>query len=79
MDQDINAAAAYLNQFNGTTTPFLDIVTDFHFLLFLATNPIVALKEVMGPLIEAIRSNDHVKANEWKQSNEWSTVIKPFC
>lgn len=28
----------------------------------------------MGPLLEAIRTNDRQKANEWACSNEWGTV-----
>jgi len=71
--QDFNALASYLNQFNSST-PFLEIVSDFHFLLYIATMEFVSIRDYMGPLYDAIRTGDSPKANEWRQSEVWATV-----
>jgi len=71
--QDFNALASYLNQFNSST-PFLEVVSDFHFLLYIATMEFVNIRDYMGPLYDAIRAGDSTKASEWRQSEEWATV-----
>ncbi|CAL8092955.1 unnamed protein product [Orchesella dallaii] len=71
--QDFNALASYLNQFDSTT-PFIEIVSDFHFLVFIATMDFVSIRDYVGPLLEAIRNGDYSKANEWRQSEVWGTV-----
>jgi nuclear protein localization family protein 4 len=71
--QDFNALASYLNQFNEST-PFLDIVSDFHFLLYIATMEFVNIRDYMGPLYEAIRTADAAKAHDWRKSEVWGTV-----
>jgi nuclear protein localization family protein 4 len=71
--QDFNAFARYLNQFSSTTS-FLEIASDFHFLVYIATMDIVDLRPALGPLLEAIKSNDSIKANEWRQLECWGTV-----
>lgn len=72
--QDFNSLAAYLNQFPATTT-FLRKACDLHFLVFIATMEIVHLREFIGPLLEAIRTGDEAKANDWAKSEHWATVF----
>jgi len=71
--QDFNSLAAYLNQFPATTT-FLRKACDLHFLVFIATMEIVHLREFIGPLLEAIKTGDEAKANDWAKSEHWATV-----
>lgn len=71
--QDFNALAAYLNQF-APNTSFLRKACDFHFLIFIATMDIVHLRDYIGPLLEAIRTKDEAKANDWAKSEHWATV-----
>ncbi len=65
--------AAYLNQFDPNTS-FLRIACDLHFLVFIASMDIVHLRDVIGPLLEAIKTGNDAKANDWSKSEHWATV-----
>jgi len=72
--QDVSALANYLNQFSNRR--FIEAASDFHFLLYIATMDMFPLMENMGPLLEAVRTNNPDLAREWSTSDHWSTVLQ---
>jgi nuclear protein localization family protein 4 len=70
--QDFNALSTYLQQF--TPSRFLEAVSDFHFLVYIATMETLPLKEYLSPLLDAVKSKDEGLAHEWGQSEQWATV-----
>lgn len=69
--QDFTALSTYLNQFKDQ---FLEAVSDFHLLVyFLGMHP-MPLKDVIEPLLVAIKSKDRTLAQEWALNEKWSTV-----
>ncbi|XP_014220725.1 nuclear protein localization protein 4 homolog isoform X1 [Trichogramma pretiosum] len=70
--QEFNVLATYLQQF--TPEKFLEAVSDFHFLIYIAGMDMLPLKSHMGPLLDAIRTQNRRKANEWARSAHWATV-----
>ncbi|XP_032686313.1 nuclear protein localization protein 4 homolog isoform X3 [Odontomachus brunneus] len=70
--QEFNALCTYMQQFN--TDQFLEAISDFHLLLFIATMDMYPMKDYMLPLLEAIRNKDKQKVLEWAQSEHWATV-----
>ncbi|RWS30642.1 Nuclear protein localization protein 4-like protein [Leptotrombidium deliense] len=70
--QDFSALTHYLNQF--TSDQFLEAMSDFHLLLYLATNETLPFNEAIDPLLTAIKKNDREAAEEWKKSDKWATV-----
>nr|XP_018916452.1 PREDICTED: nuclear protein localization protein 4 homolog [Bemisia tabaci] len=70
--QDFSALSRYLSQFSRKD--FLAAVSDFHFLLYVATMDMLPMKDFMGPLLEAIRDKNNEKAIEWSQSENWATL-----
>ncbi|CAB3373337.1 Hypothetical predicted protein [Cloeon dipterum] len=81
--QDFNALTTYYQQFNllngGSNTAemarkFLEAVSDFHVLLYIATMEMLPLKGHMAPLLEAVRSEDAEAAWTWSRTSQWTTV-----
>lgn len=71
--QSIAALPGYLDQFNDTN--FLEAMSDFHLLIYLACLEILPLRQEMKPLLEAIRDKDRAKADKWKkESGQWATL-----
>uniref|UniRef100_A0A3B4TKD8 NPL4 homolog, ubiquitin recognition factor n=1 Tax=Seriola dumerili TaxID=41447 RepID=A0A3B4TKD8_SERDU len=70
--QDFHSLATYLSQ--CTTTAFLDIVSDFHLLLFLVTNEVMPLRDSIGLLLDAVKSSNEDLAQTWKKSEQWATI-----
>lgn len=70
--QDFNALIHYMEQF--PPSQFLGSVSDFHLLFFLATTDMLPLKDTLGALLEAIRTEDEGLAHHFKKSEEWATV-----
>jgi len=70
--QDFTALSSYLQQF--TPSRFLEAVSDFHFLVYIATMDTLPLKEYLSPLLDAVRNKDEGLAHEWGQSEQWATV-----
>uniref|UniRef100_A0A6Q2Z1I8 Nuclear protein localization protein 4 homolog n=1 Tax=Esox lucius TaxID=8010 RepID=A0A6Q2Z1I8_ESOLU len=70
--QDFHSLASYLSQCPSTV--FLDIVSDFHLLLFLVTNEVMPLKESIGLLLDAVKMKDEELAQTWKNSEQWATI-----
>jgi len=70
--QDFNAFARYINQFRSAE--FLDSVSDFHVLVFMATTDVIPLRHVMGPLYNAIKNKNLEAAREWSYMDHWSNM-----
>ncbi|KAJ8683153.1 hypothetical protein QAD02_018945 [Eretmocerus hayati] len=70
--QEFNSLSNYMQQFRSDQ--FLEAISDFHLLIFIASMDTLPLKDHMSPLLEAIRTNDRQKANEWASSEHWATV-----
>lgn len=71
--QDFNALSQYLSQFNSDQ--FLEAMSDFHLLLYIATMDTLPLMKTMDPLLEAIKTRNNNLAKEWAQSSkEWATI-----
>nr|CAG4643945.1 EOG090X05T8 [Lepidurus arcticus] len=70
--QDLSALEAYWKQFTPDT--YLQAVSDFHFLLYIATMDILPLWDSMDPLLDAVRRQDSHQARLWTTSDNWATV-----
>uniref|UniRef100_A0AAX7TW01 NPL4 homolog, ubiquitin recognition factor n=1 Tax=Astatotilapia calliptera TaxID=8154 RepID=A0AAX7TW01_ASTCA len=70
--QDFHSLATYLSQ--CTSTSFLNIVSDFHLLLFLVTNEVMPLRDSIGLLLEAVKTSNEDLAQTWKKSEQWATI-----
>uniref|UniRef100_A0A3Q3LW01 Nuclear protein localization protein 4 homolog n=1 Tax=Mastacembelus armatus TaxID=205130 RepID=A0A3Q3LW01_9TELE len=70
--QDFHSLATYLSQ--CTSTAFLDIVSDFHLLLFLVTNEVMPLRDSIGLLLDAVKTSNEDLAQTWKKSEQWATI-----
>ncbi|XP_053976809.1 nuclear protein localization protein 4 homolog isoform X1 [Hylaeus volcanicus] len=70
--QEFNSLGSYMHQFNEDQ--FLEAISDFHLLLFIATMDTLPMKDHMMPLLEAVRDKDRQKAIEWARSEHWATV-----
>ncbi|XP_054281635.1 nuclear protein localization protein 4 homolog isoform X1 [Macrosteles quadrilineatus] len=70
--QDFSALTVYLAQFSKEQ--FLDAASDFHFLLYIATMDSLPMKDVMAPLLEAVRTRDVAAAGRWAADDHWANV-----
>ncbi|XP_035224916.1 nuclear protein localization protein 4 homolog isoform X1 [Stegodyphus dumicola] len=70
--QDFPHLVSYLRQFNSEQ--FLEAMSDFHLLIFIATMDVLPLMDDMGPLLEAIKNKDRDLAINWSKSERWATV-----
>ncbi|XP_054155355.1 nuclear protein localization protein 4 homolog [Oppia nitens] len=70
--QDFNSLSKYLRQFGGNH--FLEAMSDFHLLIYIATMDALPLKNSMEPLLEAIKKSSEELANKWAHSEQWATV-----
>ncbi|XP_015608154.1 nuclear protein localization protein 4 homolog [Cephus cinctus] len=70
--QVFNSLCTYMQQFSPDQ--FLEAMSDFHLLLFIATMDMLPMKDHMAPLLEAIRTRNKEKALEWARSEHWATV-----
>nr|XP_048673677.1 nuclear protein localization protein 4 homolog isoform X3 [Caretta caretta] len=69
---DFHSLATYLSQ--NTSSVFLDIISDFHLLLFLVTNEVMPLQDSISLLLEAVRTRNEELAQTWKKSEQWATI-----
>jgi nuclear protein localization family protein 4 len=71
--QDIRSVANYVNEFSSNQ--FLELASNFHFLLFLLTNDLLKFpKEEIRELCKHIVERDRPKAAEWAEANpNWGT------
>ncbi|XP_077294735.1 nuclear protein localization 4 isoform X2 [Arctopsyche grandis] len=70
--QDLRALAIYLAQW--TDNDFLEAMSDFHVLIYIATMDALPMLPHMDELLEAIRTRDSALAARWRQSGHWATV-----
>ncbi|MBN3286807.1 NPL4 protein, partial [Polyodon spathula] len=70
--QDFHSLATYLSQ--NTSTVFLNIVSDFHLLLFLVTNEVMPLGDSIGLLLDAVKTSNEELAQTWRKSEQWATI-----
>ncbi|CAG03056.1 unnamed protein product, partial [Tetraodon nigroviridis] len=69
---NFHSLSTYLSQ--CTSTSFLEIVSDFHLLLFLVTNEVMPLRDSIGLLLDAVRTSNEDLAQTWKKFEEWATI-----
>lgn len=71
--QDVRNVAKYVNEF--TNNQFLELISNFHFLLFLVTNDIVRFtNDEIKQLCELVVRKDRVEAADWAEQNpSWQT------
>uniref|UniRef100_A0A671RTV0 Nuclear protein localization protein 4 homolog n=1 Tax=Sinocyclocheilus anshuiensis TaxID=1608454 RepID=A0A671RTV0_9TELE len=72
--QDFHSLATYLSQCSSSSSSFLDIVSDFHLLLFLVTNEVMPLQDSIGLLLDAVKTSNEELAQTWKKSEQWATI-----
>uniref|UniRef100_A0A8C9WI55 Nuclear protein localization protein 4 homolog n=1 Tax=Scleropages formosus TaxID=113540 RepID=A0A8C9WI55_SCLFO len=70
--QDFHSLATYLSQ--SSSASFLDVVSDFHLLLFLVTNEVLPLGDSMGLLLDAVKTSNEELAQTWRKSEQWATI-----
>ncbi|XP_028674159.1 nuclear protein localization protein 4 homolog [Erpetoichthys calabaricus] len=70
--QDFHSLSTYLSQ--NTSTVFLNVVSDFHLLLFLVTNDIMPLGDSIGLLLDAVKTSNEELAQTWTKSEQWATI-----
>ncbi|XP_077359345.1 nuclear protein localization protein 4 homolog [Festucalex cinctus] len=70
--QDFHSLSTYLSQCAAAS--FLDVVSDFHLLLFLVTNEVMPLRDSIGLLLDAVKTCDEDLADTWKKSEQWATI-----
>ncbi|MCP9261566.1 Nuclear protein localization protein 4 [Dirofilaria immitis] len=72
--QDAKAVGRYISEFSKNQ--FIELATNFHFLLFLLSNDIVKFsKEEVKSLCDIIQQQDRGKAMDWASSStNWATL-----
>ncbi|GFQ71389.1 nuclear protein localization protein 4 homolog [Trichonephila clavata] len=70
--QDFPHLVSYLRQFGPHQ--FLEAMSDFHLIIYLATMDLLPLMDDLGSLLEAIRNKDRELAAKWSKSERWATV-----
>ncbi|XP_022108417.1 nuclear protein localization protein 4 homolog [Acanthaster planci] len=70
--QDLGPLAQYMKQFSGDQ--FLEAMSDFHLMIYLATLQMLPIREHMGSLLDALRSRDGELAKAWSKSEQWATL-----
>lgn len=70
--QDFGALSKYLNHFKDEQ--FLEAMSDFHLLVFIATMDIMPMRDYLSPLLTAVSSRERDAALEWRKSEQWATV-----
>ena len=74
--QDIAALASYRHQFSPEVGPeVVSFFSDFHLLLFLATQTISPLSmQVLAPLLRSLKEKKTDDILAWSNSTEWQTI-----
>lgn len=71
--QDFDALKTYMSQF--TTDTFLEAVSDFHLLIYVANMEMLPFRDSLGPLLGAIKDRDRQRAILWQEQCEhWATL-----
>ncbi|XP_031575290.1 nuclear protein localization protein 4 homolog [Actinia tenebrosa] len=70
--QNLDAITKHMAQYHPGE--FLEAMTNFHLLVFLATCDILPTKNQITPLCLAIKNQDVGAMHDWKKSEHWRTV-----
>ncbi|XP_059611654.1 nuclear protein localization protein 4 homolog isoform X2 [Phlebotomus argentipes] len=70
--QDFPALSSYLSQWRPEE--FLDAVSDFHLLVYLARMDMLPMRAAMAPLWVAVSQKDAAAADEWRSQEVWRTL-----
>ncbi|EDO29888.1 predicted protein [Nematostella vectensis] len=70
--QDFDAVRRHLSQYPPGN--FLSAMSNFHLLVFLATNDMLPLKTHMEELCAAIKNKDAEACDGWRKGEQWGTV-----
>lgn len=70
--QDFGVLVSYLHQ--RGPEKFLELVSDFHLLIYIATMDMLPLKDALEPLLEAVKTKNRDLADQWSRSEQWATV-----
>ncbi|CAF1290011.1 unnamed protein product [Adineta ricciae] len=83
--QDMDTFTLYLQQFlepksvrsQSKSYEIIDVLADFHVLLYLATNDIVPFSmNELNPLLDSIRQHDLNGVEKWMTSPHWQTLLQ---
>jgi len=72
--QDVITFKAYLEQFNNDT--FLEALSDFHLLCFVATMDLMLSPRELNPALVAIKSGNREALTTWLQNCEMWSVLR---
>uniref|UniRef100_A0A1B0CAK0 RanBP2-type domain-containing protein n=1 Tax=Lutzomyia longipalpis TaxID=7200 RepID=A0A1B0CAK0_LUTLO len=70
--QDFTALSSYLSQWRPEE--FLDAISDFHLLVYLARMDMLPMRAAMAPLLMAVRQKNATAADEWRTQEVWRTL-----
>lgn len=70
--QDFRRLSTYLRQFSPDK--FLEALSDFHVLTYIATMDMLPLKDYLEPLLQAVKTKNADLAKSWSKSEQWSTL-----
>jgi len=71
--QSFNSLVDYLHG-NLDSKKLMEAFLDFHFLIYIATNDMLPVREKIGELCKALKSRDEELFQVWLHSEEWKTV-----
>lgn len=70
--QDFHALSTYLSQWQQHE--FVEAISDFHLLVYLARMDVMPIKETMPELLEALRVKNADAVNGWRTQEVWRTL-----
>ncbi|ESO96547.1 hypothetical protein LOTGIDRAFT_214584 [Lottia gigantea] len=70
--QDFNALVQYLRQYQPDQ--FLEAMSDFHLLIFMATMDMLPFHDKIETLLLAVKNKDEEAAHHFMKSEDWATM-----
>ncbi|XP_033630612.1 nuclear protein localization protein 4 homolog [Asterias rubens] len=70
--QDLGPLAQYMKQFSSEQ--FMEAMLDFHLMVYLAAMQMLPIRDHMGSLLDALRTQDGELARAWSKSEHWATL-----
>lgn len=70
--QNFHAVCEYLSKWSADE--FYEAIADFHFLIYLTRMDMLPMKATIGPLLEAIRTENRADVLDWQQQEVWRTM-----
>ncbi|XP_065176923.1 nuclear protein localization protein 4 homolog [Sycon ciliatum] len=71
---EVQEFPAFRKLVHSNASSFLDIVSSFHVLAFMACCDMMPIRDTLMTLCQAVVNRDHDQAARWCQSPEWATV-----